>query len=159
MIDYLEAGKKYSNTQLILEIKDHKDTFWEEESAIRTIEVVRKMKVQHHIEYLSFSRTICQTVKKHSPKNPVFYLNGSLSPTEIAHFGWDGMDYHYDEYLKNSLWIEEAKSLGIATNSWTVNGEDLMRKMLSLGLDYLTTDEPEILQQLVLQSIVSISAE
>lgn len=69
------------------------------------------------------------------------------------------MDYHYDEYLKNSHRQEEAKSLGIATNSWTVNGEDLMRKMLSLGLDYLTTDEPEILQQLVLQSIVSISAE
>jgi glycerophosphoryl diester phosphodiesterase len=31
------------------------------------------------------------------------------------------MDYHYSVFQKNPTWIAEAKTLGLITNSWTVN--------------------------------------
>ena len=34
-------------------------------------------------------------------------------------------------------------------NVWTVNKEEIMREMIALGVDYITTDEPVLLQQVL----------
>jgi glycerophosphoryl diester phosphodiesterase len=46
-------------------------------------------------------------------------------------------------------WIAEAKTLGLTTNSWTINKEEDMSWLLELGVDFITTDEPEKLASLV----------
>lgn len=39
--------------------------------------------------------------------------------------------------------------LGLEVNVWTVNTREEMEYFLNLGVDYITTDEPELLQALI----------
>ena len=43
----------------------------------------------------------------------------------------------------------EAKEQKKIVNVWTVNKEEIMREMIALGVDYITTDEPVLLQQVL----------
>ena len=69
---------------------------------------------------------------------------------------WDeaavnGLDYKIDVIRKHPEWVREAHDLGLKVNVWTVNTEDVMREMIDLGVDYITTDEPVLLQQVLSQ--------
>ena len=39
--------------------------------------------------------------------------------------------------------------MDLLTNAWTVNKEEDMQSMLKLKLDFITTDEPELLLRLL----------
>ncbi len=60
-----------------------------------------------------------------------------------------GLDYHMGEFEKNKQLIQDAKSKGITTNVWTVNDPAAMDVLLKDGVDYITTNEPEILLEKV----------
>ena len=61
----------------------------------------------------------------------------------------DGFDLHYSVLREHPEWVELAKSQKKIVNVWTVNQEDVMREMIALGVDYITTDEPVLLQQVI----------
>ena len=44
--------------------------------------------------------------------------------------------------LKSIQWIKEAHDLGMKVNVWTVNKEDMMKKLIDRKVDYITTDQP-----------------
>ena len=46
-------------------------------------------------------------------------------------------------------WFDEARKLGLDINVWTVNDEGSMKYLIGKGVDYITTDEPELLQSLL----------
>ena len=52
----------------------------------------------------------------------------------------------------NGKWIEEAKEEGMSVNTWTVNKDSLMVRMIEKGVDQLTTDNPlqarEVIRQM-----------
>ena len=50
---------------------------------------------------------------------------------------------------KNPNWFKEAKDLGLKINVWTVNKPERMKEMIEAGADFITTDEPELLQQVI----------
>jgi len=45
--------------------------------------------------------------------------------------------------------VAEARSLGLKVGTWTVNEPDEMRSMISLGLDAICTDRPDLLSELI----------
>ena len=75
-----------------------------------------------------------------SPTN----LNGDKSPAQLKADGLDA-DYHFSIFQKNPNWIQEARSIGIQTNAWTVNDEKVMDWLLAEKIDFITTNEPELL--------------
>jgi glycerophosphoryl diester phosphodiesterase/beta-glucanase (GH16 family) len=144
LISYIKKGKKQKSSKLILEIKISPTN--KERSlfiADKTVALVKRLKVKKWITYISFDIDILRQVLKNDPAADTQYLNGDLSPSQLAEIGVGGMDYHYTAYHKNPFWIDQCRQLGLKTNVWTVNDEDNIRYFLQLGIDYITTDEPE----------------
>lgn len=144
--DYLKQGKKDKFLQLIIEIKPIKSQEKENEIVAKTIKMVKDMKLESQSEFISFSLNICKEIKKVEPKFKVQYLNGELSPEQIKNEGLDGLDYHYSVFQKNPTWVSEAKTLGLITNSWTVNDEKVYEELKSQGIGFITTNIPDQLK-------------
>ncbi len=148
--NYLKAGKKQKKTRLILEIKASKIS--KERSlalARKCVETVQSAKVVGITDYISFDLDICMLVKQLAPKAEVSYLNGEKSPDEIKELGLSGVDYHYNVFKKNENWIKEFNQKGLVTNAWTVNDKETMMRLMEQSINYITTDEPELLQTLL----------
>ena len=50
---------------------------------------------------------------------------------------------------QNEHWFREAREAGLEINVWTVNKADDMRYLIGQGVDYITTDAPELLQRIL----------
>ena len=144
--NYLKQTAQSADTKLIIEIKPKKDQSQEDKAVAATLNLVERLGMEKNVEYISFSKYICQEVKRKSPTSIVQYLSSSqqtaLTPQEIKNEGFDGLDYHFLLIGAFPNWIKEAKDLGLITNVWTVNDETIMKSMLDLGVDYITTDKP-----------------
>lgn len=144
--DYLKQGKKDKSLKLIVEIKPDKTKEKEDELTAKTIKMIKDMKLESHCEFISFSLNICKEIKRIEPAFKVQYLRGELSPQQIKDEGLDGLDYHYSVFEKNPAWISEAKSLGLITNSWTVNDLTVYEKLKAQGIGFITTNIPDQLK-------------
>lgn len=140
---YLKQGKKDPNTLLIVELKPAASKELEPKIVEDALREVRRAGVEKQSVYISFSLGICLELKRHDPSVHVQYLGGEYSPRELKEKGIDGLDYHHGVLLKNPTWIKEAKTLGLSTNSWTVNDIEIYKKLKELGLEQVTTDIPE----------------
>lgn len=146
---YLENGQKLQ-TRLILELKAHSSPQRETKAVQQIIEMVNTMKLQNRVEYITFSLHATREFIRLAPEGtPVYYLNGDLTPQQLKEIGCAGPDYNYKVFQKNPEWIAECHKLGLKVNAWTVNNEKDMKQLIELGIDFITTDEPEKLQQLI----------
>lgn len=147
--EYLAAGAGQDSTRLILEIKQHST----KEANIRAAQIVLREVAESNVgpmvEYITFDLDAALEIIKRAPGVPVSYLNGDISPRKLKEYGFAGMDYNQKVYRDNPQWVDEAKSLGLTLNAWTVNMKEDMVYFIELGFDYITTDEPELLQSLL----------
>ena len=138
---YLKKGKKL-DIQLILEIKSHKSKEMEDKMAADIVKMVKKMGLEKQVEYIAFSLNVCEQLAKLTPESEIAYLNGDIAPAELKKKGINGIDYHYNVIEKHPEWVKEAHDLGMKVNVWTVNKEDMMKKLIDRKVDYITTDQP-----------------
>lgn len=142
---YLKAGLNQKKTKLIFEIKPQKmGKERDKYIAERCFELVKKLKCEQWVEYISFGYDICQTLIANDPNAKVQYLNGDIAPEKVKADKLTGLDYHFSVFQKNN-WIEPAKKQGLTLNAWTVNTVPEMEWLLAHGFDYITTNEPELL--------------
>jgi glycerophosphoryl diester phosphodiesterase len=146
---YLECAKTLKNTKLIFELKSHSTPERDREAAKYSVDMINEKGLTKQTEYITFSLEAAKELHRLSPETPVYYLNGDLSPKELKELGLTGLDYHYGVMRKNPHWFKEAKDLGLKINIWTVNDSDMMKEMIDAGADFITTDEPELLQQVI----------
>jgi glycerophosphoryl diester phosphodiesterase len=88
-------------------------------------------------------------VRTLAPNAPVFYLNGDLAPEVLSMMKATGPDYNLNVFLKNPAWVKEAQDLGQKVNVWTVNRPEDIQKMIDLKVDYITTDEPLLVREML----------
>ena len=146
--EYLEKGKKKLSLKLMIELKPINSEFKENELVQKAIQHVKELQLESQIEFISFSLNICEHLKKEEPVFKIHYLNGDLSPLQIKQKGFDGIDYHYSIFLKNPTWISQAQSIGLMTNSWTVNDIEIFKQLRKQGIEFVTTDIPDLLLNL-----------
>ncbi|MBG6234875.1 glycerophosphoryl diester phosphodiesterase [Pedobacter sp. CAN_A7] len=142
--NYLKVGMKQRNTKLILEIKPVKDPQKMKEVTDASVAMVQRLKAQAWVEYISFSYACLQRILELDPKAIVAYLNGDASAEKVKQDGFAGVDYHYKVY-KNGDWFNETKKLGLTLNAWTVNDPVEMQWLIDQKAEYITTNEPELL--------------
>ena len=146
---YLQAGKD-CNTRLIFELKPHKNRLQEAKAVIDGIMMVDRLGLNDRVEYITFSADALEEFIKYAPKGtPVYYLNGEKTPQELHKLGAAGMDYNIRVFRKHPEWIKECHDLGMKVNVWTVNKEEDMKWCIEQGVDFITTNEPELLQKLL----------
>ena len=54
----------------------------------------------------------------------------------------NGVDFHHDVFTIHKGWYKQARRNNMSVNAWTVNKEKDMEKMIQMGVDMLTTDNP-----------------
>lgn len=147
---YIAAGMKQNKTRLVLELKPselgvHRSLVL----AQCAVALVEKLRAQAWVDYISFDYNVCKEVKRLAPYAQVSYLEGDKSPEEISRDGLTGIDYHFSIFRKNPAWIADARRYHLTVNTWTVNDKDLMMSFLGQQVDFITTNEPELLLALI----------
>ncbi|HJH59143.1 MAG TPA: glycerophosphodiester phosphodiesterase [Bacteroidetes bacterium] len=148
---YLKELKKCKNTLLVLEIKEHSTDQKMLRATRDIVKMVNRMGLKKKVYYISFMPTICDELVRIAPKSQVAYLSNQMTPRQVKERGYTGVDFHYSQFEKNPLWVQECHELGLNVNVWTVNTEELMNQMLDLGVDFITTDYPEVLQKVIFE--------
>ncbi len=146
---YIKAGLNQNKTKLVLEIKPTTNNERALQLARKVVQMVKDLKAQAWIDYISFDYNICLEVNRLDPYARVAYLNGDKSPAALAADKLWGFDYHFNVFKKNEHWIDEAKQKGLTINAWTVNDEAMLKWFLNKDIDFITTNEPELLLKLV----------
>ena len=152
---YLKTGMKQRKTKLILEIKPQ--NMGKERDLLiteKTLQLVRKLKAQHWVEYISFGYDICTYIIKNEPNAKVAYLNGDATPEKMKVDGFTGVDYHFSVYQKNQDYIERFKKVGLSINAWTANTAEAINFLIAKKVDYITTNEPELVFDLAKQGTI-----
>lgn len=149
--EYLEASLPYPDMKLVFELKSNGDPQYEAVAIPKSIEAFRRYGVEDRVEFISFSLSACREFARLMPGNRVEYLEGVMEPSALKEMGITGIDYHYSVIDEHPEWVEKAHKLGMIVNVWTVNSELDILRMLEMGVDHITTNEPELAQRLIAQ--------
>jgi glycerophosphoryl diester phosphodiesterase len=150
---YLQAGLSGNPaTRLVLEIKPSLVSKERgQEVARKVMDMVTAFHAEKRIIYISFDYDILKKIITLDPTAHTQYLNGDKSPDQLKTDGITGADYHLSVFRQKPEWIAMAKKYGIILNAWTVNNADDMRWLLDNNFDFITTNEPELLFEILKQ--------
>lgn len=148
--EYLQAARK-CKVKLVIEIKTHKDLWRQNVCIDKTIELVKKYKMQNRVDYIAFNYAATLRLIEKAPKGTdVYYLNGDKSPAELKQIGCAGPDYEQNVFIKkHPEWLEEFHRLGMKVNVWTVDNDENLKYFIDHKADFITTNVPEHLRDML----------
>ncbi len=150
LVDFIRLAKQQNQTKMILEIKPS-PTGRSMELADSVVNIVHRLKAQGYLEYISFDYAVLKRIVHLDPSARTAYLYGNKTVEELKADSITGLDYDFYHYRNMPNLPTSAKAAGLATNVWTVNSEEELRKFLDSEVDWITTDEPELLLKLIKQ--------
>ena len=155
--EYILAGiNDNTATQLVCEIKPSEiDKERGKSIAEKTVNLIRSLKAEKRVTYISFDYDILKKIIAINPKAITQYLNGEKSPEQLKADDITGADYHFSVFKNKPEWIASAKQLGITLNAWTVNSPDDIDWLIANDFNFITTNEPELLFERLKQSPVA----
>lgn len=138
------------NTRLVLEMKSLPSLVREDEAVDKIVDALKYYHLIDRTDIIAFSINACIAFKKALPPHvPVYYLDGDLTPGKLKALGLAGADYHYNIIYKHPEWVKQAHDLGLKVNVWTVDKVEDMKKLIDMDVDFITTNEPELLRQVL----------
>ncbi|MDE7406798.1 MAG: glycerophosphodiester phosphodiesterase, partial [Muribaculaceae bacterium] len=148
--EYLAVVRKHPKTRLVLEMKSLSD-FGREDKAVRMIaDKLRQYNIVDKTDIIVFSINAALQFKKIFPAGvKIFYLDGDMAPKKVKKLGLAGIDYSVKVLREHPEWIKEAQKLGLEVNVWTVNTPEDIAFFVEQGVDYITTDNPEEVQNYI----------
>ncbi|TDW52060.1 glycerophosphoryl diester phosphodiesterase [Flavobacterium sp. 270] len=149
LYEYISEGERNNkHTLLVCEIKPSEISKERgKNTALKTVETVKRLKAEKNTIYISFDYDILKQIRLVDNKVVLQYLEGNKSPKEVKLDNISGVDYHFSVFKKHPEWIKEAKDNKIILNAWTVNEAADMDWIIANKFNYITTNEPELLEQ------------
>lgn len=146
---YLKTAKDLK-IRLVCELKPHNSNSLENAAIKSILEMVKKYGLEERTDYITFSKNGFVNLVKAAPDfASVQYLSGDYIPAQVKHMKGEGIDYSLKALRKHPEWIKQAQELGLTVNVWTVNKPEDMQWCIDQGVDFITTNEPEQLQQML----------
>lgn len=146
--EFLEVAATCPTTKLIIEVKDHATPQIETEVVRKVVAAVKSYKLQDIVTYIAFRQHVCDEFVRLAPSNtPVMYLSGNLTPEYVKGLGYTGISYSVDVLRRLPRWVDEAHKLGLEVSIWTVNSADDAAWAIKQGVDYITTDNPSMVER------------
>lgn len=139
--EYLAAGKNCT-TRLILEIKKHKSAKREDRCVDEALKAVKAAGLADRVDYISFSKRVCQRLAQKMKGANIAYLEGDATPDEVKSWGCNGIDYPHKVLRQHPEWICRCHELGMTVNVWTVNKPKDIKHFIEAGVDFITTNNP-----------------
>lgn len=149
-LDALFEAAKSLNTRLICELKVHDSRSREKTAVSAILAKAHDYGLEDRMEYITFSSQAFSEFIRLAPKGtPVYYLNGDFMPAQIEYMHGAGIDYYIDILRKHPEWIADCHKRGLKLNAWTVDKPEDMKWCIDNNIDFITTNRPEILQNLI----------
>lgn len=145
--NFLTAALSVAELQLFLEIKKSGTQRKTLEAAEKCFQLVKEKGLLERTHFITFDFETGRFLG--SSDCTVSYLEGDKTPEEVKDDGFTGINYHFDVFYKYPNWVRMAQNLGLTVNSWTVNEKEDMLFLMGKGVDFITTDEPELLFSLI----------
>lgn len=135
LCEYIRVCKRYGKIA-VLELK----TVFTKEQIAEITEIIKKEDYLDGVIFISFHIQDLIFLRELYPEQPAQFLTGEISDLTV---GWMkdhhlDLDAHFASLTKEN--IEMLHSLGIKINSWTVDDPTLAEKLISWGVDYITTN-------------------
>lgn len=147
---YLLTIKSQNKTRLFLEIKSsgvsHERSLAVADSVVR---LVHALKAQAWVKYISFNYGVLQRIHQLDLTASTAYLNGDKKVNELNNDKVSGLDYPFYSFHSDKTLTTDAHRLGLSVNVWTVDNKEEMKFLLKEGVDQITTNEPEMLLELI----------
>ena len=146
---YLEKAGQLK-TRLILELKSHKTPEQETRAVESIVKMVKDMGLENRMEYIAFSRHATQRIYPSYPQRNSGILSGRRPLSQrLKEWGCAGPDYHFSVFKRHPEWIKESHDLGMKVNAWTINDAKDMKWLIDHGVDFITTNVPVELQEIL----------
>jgi glycerophosphoryl diester phosphodiesterase len=136
-------------TRLILEFKSHSTTDRNNAVVDACLDMIRQKGLEDMVDYIAFDYNVCKRVVAALPEAEVGYLNGDKDPATVHADGIRCIDYSYGNLNSHPTWIDEAHELGMKVNVWTVNSDNDLMVWMGKGVDYITTDNPQLVGKFI----------
>ncbi len=134
--EYIKICKKYEKI-CVLELKNH----FKEADIEKLTNEIKALGYIENVIFISFDFENCVNVRKLLPENDVQFLTSNEITSElIEKLCANNLDL--DIYYKqlNSENIELLHSKGIRVNCWTCDDKDEAEKLVSYGVDFITSN-------------------
>jgi glycerophosphoryl diester phosphodiesterase len=148
-IDIVKQQAGSNKTKLIIEIKTHSSNTNNKRCVDAVVQAVNNSQAGDLVDYIAFSSYVCEELIKINPQHRVAYLNGDMTPGTLKTLGYWGLDYQMNVLKSNTDMVNRAITEGLTTNVWTVNTSSDMQYFINMGVDFITTDEPHTLKNLL----------
>lgn len=133
--EYISICKKYGKT-CVLELKNP----FAPEDMDRLLEEIRALGYLEHMVFISFCLDNMVYLRKCLPKQELYYLSGEY--TEAVHQALVEhrlhLDVHYPALTREI--VEALHREGIRINCWTCDDREAAERLVSWGVDYITSN-------------------
>jgi glycerophosphoryl diester phosphodiesterase len=148
--EYLRVFLESRLARLVVEIKPSQISPQRSLQLAENVVVkVRELSAENRVDYISFDDAVLQKILALDASARVAYLGGDQTPEQLQAAGFTGADYHYLVLRAHPDWIPQLRARGLTLNAWTVNLAQTMHWLVYEGADFITTDEPELLQEII----------
>lgn len=146
---YLKAAQGLK-TRLVFELKTHDSRGREKAAVKKSLEMIKDFGLEDRTDYIVFSKDAFKQYIKQAPKGTkVYFLNGDFIPAQIKSDKGAGIDYSLKVMKKHPEWIKGCHDKGLEVNVWTVDKPEDIQWCIDNGVDYITTNQPELVQKMV----------
>ena len=146
---YLEQFAKNTATKLVIEVKGHSSDERNRACTLEMLKEVDEAGVADRVDYISFNIGVCTAIASLKPGANVGYLTSTKELAGLMSAGVNCADFAYTYLFSNPELFDQAHSLGMTVNIWTVDSTNDMMRAIGLGADLITTNKPDVLQNIV----------
>ena len=149
--EYFTQAKKTPGLMLFLELKAHPTSERETRLAGKVIALCDEMNMYDQMTFISFSEHLCDEIMRLKPGTLVIPISSSkaFSTEELLSKGYAGVSYHMNVVMNRTHLLDEAHEAGLQTVLWPVNSYDLADFAMRHHVDYVSSDEPQAMQNLM----------
>lgn len=135
--------------RLNIEIKVSRE---EPEIVGKVVDIVRSEKFEKDCMVTSFTSEIVEEIKEIAPDIRTGLIFGRDYPADVFEGSWEVLSCNQD--VVDEEFVARAKNSGKLIHVWTVDEEDVMRRLIGLGVDGIITNRPDLLKAVYTSSSV-----
>lgn len=140
---FIKGTQNNVSTLLICEIKEAlTGSDISQKTTTETIALAEQLGIEQKIIYISFGFEIVKTIKRLHPNAIVLYLENNKSINEIVNEKINGINYQFNHFINNPQLSIVAKQNNLIIGSWTVNQKEDLSKLITQGVEFITTNTP-----------------
>ena len=140
---FIKGTQNNTSTLMICEIKEAvTGSDISQKTTNETIALVEQLGISKKIIYISFGFEIVKTIKRLQPNAIVLYLENNKTINEIVNEKINGINFHFSNFISDPQLTTIAKQHNLLIGSWTVNQTDDLNKLVTQGVEFITTNTP-----------------